>query len=80
MNIIVGFGKHLYIFEGKVTKAAVRHAGSTEQDIEDEEEVFDQVPVDPHGTNGAHMELSPSVIYEGAKARRFGFGSEEASR
>jgi len=74
MNIIFGIGKNLWVWETKVTKAAVRRSG----DEEAEDEVFDHLPVDPHGTNGAHMEISPTAIFEGAQARRFGFhGSED---
>lgn len=78
MNIIFGVGKHLFVWETKVTKAAVRRSGD---EVDEEEEGFEHVPVDPHGTNGAHMEISPAAIFEGAQARRFGFhGSEGTSR
>lgn len=74
MRFLFGVGKRLFVWDTSVTKVSMRIAGD---DTEEEDEEFESAPVDPHGTLSSHCELSPQAIFDGAKARRFGFGSEE---
>lgn len=72
MRIIFGIGSRLFVWETSVSKVAMRIAGSSEENDNDEFEPAP--PQDPHGTLNCHAELSPSVVYDSAKAgKRFGF-------
>lgn len=73
MKFIFGAGRHLFVWETSFAKAVVR---ATEDAAAED---FEQVPVDPHGTNGAHMELSPEAVFLGG-TRRFGFHGSEGTR
>lgn len=76
MRIVFGIGDRLYFWESTVKRALVR--GSSSAGDEEDEDFEQAPPVDPHGTLSAHMEISPTAVYMGAKARRkFGFGSEK---
>lgn len=77
MRIVFGIGSRLFVWETSVSKVAMRVAGNREEESGEEE--FDPAPPqDPHGTLSSHCEISPAVMYDSAKARRFGFGSEKA--
>jgi hypothetical protein len=78
MRFIFGVGSRLFIWDTSVSRVAMRVTGG--HDEEDEEEFKEAPPMDPHSTNGAHMEISPSVMFDTGKARRMGFhGSEGTS-
>lgn len=74
MRFIFGIGSKLLIWDTTVAKVKMAVRGA---DDEEEEEFEEAPPVDPHGTLSAHTELSPHAIFDGATARRFGFGSEK---
>ena len=75
MRLLFGVGSKLFIWNTAVTKVNMKFASDEEDESEEE---FEQAPPqDPHSTVGAHCELSPHAIFEGASAtRRFGFGSQ----
>lgn len=77
MRIIFGIGSKLFVWESSVSKVAMRVAGAASEAADDEEEFKSAPPQDPHGTLSSHCEISPAVMYDSAKARRFGFGSEK---
>lgn len=75
MRLLFGVGSKLFIWNTHVTKVSMKFASDIEE--EEPEEEFEQAPPqDPHSTVGAHCELSPQAIFEGASERRFGFGSQ----
>ena len=76
MRFLFGVGSRLFVWDTSVTKVSMRISDGGKSD--DEEEEFEEAPpVDPHGTLSSHCELSPQAIFDGASARRFGFGIEE---
>ena len=77
MRLIFGVGSKLFIWETKVSKVAMRIAGEAGE-TEEEEEDFKHVPQDPHSTNGAHLEISPSAIGAYGK-RKMGFSGSKGS-
>jgi hypothetical protein len=79
MRFIFGVGSRLFIWDTSISKVAMRVTSSHEEE-DDGEEFKEAPPMDPHSTNGAHMEISPSVMFDTGKARRMGFhGSEGIS-
>lgn len=71
MKIILQGSKRAYAFELSFCQVQIKSAA----DLEDEEE-FDHVPVDPHGTSFAHLERRSTV--EDAYGRgRPGFGFQK---
>lgn len=72
MRLIFGAGSKLFVWETSVSKVTMRLAGAAADDESEEEEDFKHVPQDPHGTNGAHLEISPDAIGAYGK-RKMGF-------
>lgn len=75
MKVIFGVNARLYVWEIGISRLAVKSSSDTTETLANEEEFEDAPPIDPHGTNGAHMEISPDSIGAYGK-QRFGFGSE----
>jgi hypothetical protein len=71
MRLIFGVGTHLFVWETKVTRVAMRIAGEAAAEDEEEED-FKHIPQDPHSTNSAHLEISPDAIGAYGK-RKMGF-------
>lgn len=71
MRFIFGWGNKLFVWENSVARVAMRVAGEA---AEEGEELEEPLSHDPHSTVSAHCELSPAVVYDTAKAKRFGFG------
>jgi hypothetical protein len=78
MRFIFGIGGKLFVWETSVARVTMRLAGKSSEDDDEGEEDFKHIPQDPHGTNGAHLEISPDAIGAYGK-RRIGFSGSEGS-
>jgi len=77
MRFIFGIGSRLLVWETSMTRVTMKLASQSAEEG-DEEEDFKHIPQDPHGTNGAHLEISPDAIGAFGK-RKMGFSGSEGS-